>query len=215
MTGIPPHMKPGPLWIYGASSHGLVIAEAAAAADWNVQGFLDDHTPAGGMHASWPVKHPSHIAPQAGVKLIIAIGDNAVRHDLFHRMQAAGWAMASILHPRAWVSPSAAISQGVYVGPMAAINAQARLDDGVIVNTSSVVEHHCHLKAFCHACPRSAMAGHVTIGRRTLLGTGAAVRPRITIGDNCIIGAGAAVVADLPDDTTAMGVPAKAVQRVR
>jgi maltose O-acetyltransferase len=32
-----------------------------------------------------------------------------------------------------------------------------------------------------------------------------------TIGDRCIIGAGAAVISDIPDDVTAVGVPARPV----
>lgn len=202
------------LWIYGASSHGLVIAESAIAAGWQVMGFLDDHASPGSTHMALRVEKPGSIKPSADSQLIIAIGDNATRQQIQSQMITAGWAMANIIHPQAWVSPSATLGQGIYVGPMAVINSQANVEDGVIVNSASVVEHHAQLEAFCHICPRAAMAGHVRIGSLTLLGTGAAVRPRISIGRRCIIGAGAAVVCDIPDDITATGVPARVVQRV-
>ena len=53
------------------------------------------------------------------------------------------------------------------------------------------------------------IAGTVTIGADTLVGTGACVIPGIKIGSRCVIGAGAVVVRDVPDDTQVMGIPAR------
>jgi len=41
------------------------------------------------------------------------------------------------------------------------------------------------------------------------IGIGASVRQLVRIGARAMVGAGAAVVSDLPDDVTAMGVPAR------
>lgn len=208
-----------PLYIFGASSQGLVVAEAATASGlFEVAGFIDDKVDdkvnkaagaAARRHGHWPVFGRKQVAPSSISRLIIGVGDNAARARLSQEMIAAGWIMASVIHPSVWVSPSSKIGDGVYVGPQAAINAQAQVEEGVIINTGVIVEHHCVVKRFAHLCPRTALAGNVTIGQMTTLGTGVSVCPRINIGRDCVIGAGAAVANDIADGRLAMGVPAR------
>jgi serine O-acetyltransferase len=52
---------------------------------------------------------------------------------------------------------------------------------------------------------------HPTIRNNVVVGAGAKVLGAITIGDNVRIGAGSVVVRDVPDNTTVVGVPARAV----
>ena len=54
---------------------------------------------------------------------------------------------------------------------------------------------------------------HPTIGNNVLIGAGAKVLGPITIGDNVRIAAGAVVLSDIPDNSTAVGVPARVVRR--
>src|SRR5690606_35896216 len=51
----------------------------------------------------------------------------------------------------------------------------------------------------------------VVIGRDVWLGARVVVTAGVTIGDGCIVGAGAVVTRDLPPNTIAVGVPARAV----
>jgi serine O-acetyltransferase len=55
--------------------------------------------------------------------------------------------------------------------------------------------------------------GAPTIGRFAFIGTGAKVLGPIHIGDNARIGANAVVLCDMPDNCTAVGVPARIIQR--
>lgn len=52
------------------------------------------------------------------------------------------------------------------------------------------------------------------IGNNVYIGSGAKVLGNIKIGNNCHIGANAVVVKDLPDNCTAVGVPARIVRRL-
>ena len=54
---------------------------------------------------------------------------------------------------------------------------------------------------------------HPTIGNNVLIGTGASILGNIKIGNNCKIGAGAVVLKDIPDNVTAVGVPAKQIKK--
>lgn len=51
------------------------------------------------------------------------------------------------------------------------------------------------------------------IGDNTWLCTNSVVIGGISIGNNCVIGAGAVVVSDIPDDSIAVGVPARIISK--
>jgi acetyltransferase-like isoleucine patch superfamily enzyme len=94
---------------------------------------------------------------------------------------------------------------------------------GVVVNPATVVGAHCILNTACsvdhdgrlgeavHVSPGARLAGNVTVGDESWIGIGSCVIEGRTIGDRCIVGAGAAVISDIPDDVTAVGVPARPV----
>jgi len=50
------------------------------------------------------------------------------------------------------------------------------------------------------------------VGEGTFIGLGSSVIPGIRIGRWSVIGAGAAVTEDLPDNCTAVGVPARVIK---
>lgn len=54
---------------------------------------------------------------------------------------------------------------------------------------------------------------HPTIGNNVMIGAGAKVLGPVTIGDNTKIAAGAVVIDRIPENSTAVGVPARVVRR--
>jgi acetyltransferase-like isoleucine patch superfamily enzyme len=85
----------------------------------------------------------------------------------------------------------------------------AKIGNGVICNTSSVVEHECFLGNFSHLAPGAILCGNVQVGENSFIGAGSVVRPGIRIGRNVIIGAGSVVVKDIPDFGKVAGNPAR------
>jgi len=56
---------------------------------------------------------------------------------------------------------------------------------------------------------------HPTIGSHTVIGSGAKILGDITIGENCRIGSNSVVVKSIPDDSTAVGLPARIIDKGR
>lgn len=54
----------------------------------------------------------------------------------------------------------------------------------------------------------------IKVGNNVYIGTGAYVMQGVTIGNNCIIGACAVVTHDIPDNSVAVGVPAKVIKTI-
>lgn len=144
---------------------------------------------------------------------IVATGSNDLRERKTALLDAMGIPLATIVHPTAIVSPSAAVSGGCTVLAQAVIHTNARVGLGCIVNTHAVVEHDCVVGDYVNICPRVAIAGHVSVGRRAYLGIGSTVIDQISIGEDAYVGAGAVVIRDVPDHATVVGVPAKRIMK--
>ncbi|WP_410506425.1 serine O-acetyltransferase EpsC [Haloimpatiens sp. FM7315] len=54
---------------------------------------------------------------------------------------------------------------------------------------------------------------HPTVGNNVIIGSGAKVLGPINVGDNVKIGANAVVLRDIPNDTTAVGIPARIIYK--
>ena len=52
----------------------------------------------------------------------------------------------------------------------------------------------------------------IVIGNDVYIGNNAILMPGVTIGNNVVIGAGAVVTKDIPDNSVAVGVPAKVIK---
>ncbi|MDO5832246.1 MAG: DapH/DapD/GlmU-related protein [Methanobrevibacter sp.] len=46
------------------------------------------------------------------------------------------------------------------------------------------------------------------------LGANVTILPGVTIGNNVVVGAGAVVTKDIPDNSLALGVPAKVIRKI-
>lgn len=199
------------LVVYGAGGHGLVVAEAAQAQGFRVTGFLDDTTPPGTAIGVWRVISKTE-AKNSGVAVIVAIGDNEARGRVHTSLSNQGWRLATVIHPTAWVSPSANVAVGVFVGAGAVVQAQADVGVGAIINSRAVIEHHCKVASFAHVAPGAALGGGAHVDAGALIGMQATVLPRVRIGERAIVGAGAVVTREVKGASTVIGVPARVQQ---
>ena len=184
------------IYIYGASGHGLVVADIARNNGYDEIVFLDDAS-------------ERKFSPEfEKADIIIAIGENKTRQKISQKVEAAGFEIVTLIHKSAVVSESAVIEKGVVIMPNAVVNAKACIKEGAIINSGAVIEHECIICKFAHISPNAALAGNVSVGEFTHIGIGSSVIQGIKIGNNCIIGAGSVVVRDIKDGTKAYGVPA-------
>lgn len=54
----------------------------------------------------------------------------------------------------------------------------------------------------------------ITVGNNVHIGIGATIMPGVHIGNNCVIGCGAIVTRDIPDNSIAVGIPAKVIESI-
>lgn len=205
------------LLIIGAGGHGIVVAEAAIAnGRWKRIAFLDDRYRE--LNGTLPFPVLGALAAAEGLKkeyadAAVAVGDSSLRLLLIEQLLAQGFSLPPIVHPTAWISPSAQLAPGCVVMAQAVLQANVRLGRGAIINTAATVDHDCRIGDGVHVCPGVNLAGEVEIGSSSWIGIGSCAIQQIKIGANVTIGAGAAVVTHIGDNSLAVGVPAKVVRK--
>lgn len=207
-----PARATGPLALIAGGRHALIVAEAAQLANIEIAGYLDDDSSAGIRVVGRPVPWLGELRDfnsMGDAAYIIALGKLHIRREVIDLLDKTDCAALTIVHPTAFVSPSAELGAGVYVGPQAVVNSRARIGDHAIINTSAIIEHDCVVGENTHVAPGAVMGGDVTIGHDTLIGVGARIIPHVMVGDNATIGAGSVVVRDVGDEVTVKGVPAR------
>ena len=104
---------------------------------------------------------------------------------------------------------------GIEIHPGAKIGKRVFIDHGmgVVVGETAIVGDDCIIYHGVTLGGTGIYKGkrHPTIGSNTVIGAGAKVLGNITIGNGCKIGANTVLLKDLPDNSTAVGIPAKIV----
>jgi serine O-acetyltransferase len=103
------------------------------------------------------------------------------------------------------------------IHPAATIGRRVFIDHaiGVVIGATAIVEDDVLIYQGVTLGGVSLNKGkrHPTIKSNVVIGSGAKVLGNITIGANSKIGANSVVVCDVPDNSTAVGVPAKIIKK--
>lgn len=197
------------LVILGAGGHAKVCYEIAIEMNqWKEIIVLDDNPENDFFEISGKLKDVDNY-PSAD--FFVAIGSNESRKKLVLEILNKKYSVVNLIHPSSIISSSINIGKGIVIMAGVVINADTKIHDGVILNTSSTVDHDCIIESFVHISPGVHIAGTVHIGNSTWIGIGSSVINDITIETNCIVGAGSIVVKNLKQSGKYFGVPAKLI----
>ena len=208
----------GRLLVLGAIGNCIDIAEAVrcgGAPGLEVAGFLDDDDAlAGAVVAGLPVLGGLHLARslEGAASFVCGIGSPrsyCTRAELIARLDLPDERFARVVHPGAWLSPSARLGAGSVLLGQVNVAAGAALDRHVMVLPGSVIGHDTRIGDGSILAGCCCVSGGVEIGRGCYVGAGAIVRDGVRVGDGALVGMGAVVVRDVPAGAVVLGNPAR------
>ena len=116
-----------------------------------------------------------------------------------------------------WVSQCGRFFTGIEIHPGATIGHGLFIDHGmgVVIGETTEIGDNCTLYQGVTLGGTGKDVGkrHPTLGNNVMVGAGAKVLGPIKLGDNSKIAANAVVLHEVPEDSTAVGIPAKVVRR--
>ncbi len=184
-------------------------------ADWRVKGVLDDtpekqgqsycNVPVIGTIMDWEKFQDCYF--------VVAIGSPRGRRSVVERMLSQGDVnFATLVHRSVRKSEFVTIGGGSIVTAGCILTTQITFGMHTICNLASTIGHDVVTGDYCTLAPHVAVSGNVTIGDGVEVGTGAIIIEKLKLGKGCFVGAGAVVSKDLPEDTLAVGCPARSIK---
>lgn len=206
------------LVVYGAGGLAREIAWLAESCpDVGVVVALIDDDPA--QHGTVVNNLPVHGLAEARrrfplARMVIGIGSSQARESVAQRAAAAGFAFATLIHPRVERSRRIEIGEGVVICAGNILTTNIVLGRHVQINLACTVGHDVVLGDFVTLAPGVNLSGRVRIGARAYIGTNASIingesDAPLIIGEDAVIGASACVTRNVAAGTTVVGVPAK------
>ncbi len=115
------------------------------------------------------------------------------------------------------VSQLAKFLTGIEIHPGATIGKGLFIDhgSGVVIGETAIIGNNCTIYQGVTLGGTGKETGkrHPTLGDNVMVGAGAKLLGNFTVGSNTKIAAGAVVLKDVPENSTAVGIPAHVVRR--
>lgn len=202
------------IYLIGAGGHAKQVIDIFLSNNYFIFGAFDDKKPQGLFY-----RNVSIIGTITDIKTYInndalffcTIGDNIARKKICMSLASAGCKFINCISPLAYISPTATIGIGNYIGVYANISSDSVVGDYNIINDGATLMHDNMVCDYNHFAPNSSLGGRVKIGNMNLIGTNATINPDINISDDIIIGSGSVVIKSITERGTYVGVPCQKI----
>lgn len=145
--------------------------------------------------------------------VVIAVGDPQTKQGLYEKIKNSNVDFPNIIHPNVLLSDDfVEIGMGNIICASCIITCNINIKDFVILNLMCTIGHDTIISSFSSFMPSVNISGDVLIHEKVYVGTGAKIINQLEIGANTIVGAGAVVSKSLPENCTAVGIPAKPIK---
>lgn len=197
------------LIIIGAGSLGIMTLDAALEMNcYEKIYFIDDSKKDELIHGYKVIGGMEMLtALDINTDCIIAIANNKIRKNIAEKHTLN---YINIIHPMVSKSRFSKLGVGNIILSNTSIDPETVIENHVIINKNNSLGHNVTMKSYTQASPGCNLGGEINEG--TFIGLGGIVLPEIIVGSWSTIGAGTVVTKDIPNNVTAVGVPAKIIK---
>ncbi len=207
--------------IIGAGSFGREVAQMICdinmdKKEWNLLGFIDETADKIGTvidnnlvlgSFNWFEENSNN-----NLYTVCAIGNPKDKYMLIKKANAYNVNYTNLIHPYAKICNFVDMGIGNIICYNSFISVNTKLGNHISINPDCGIGHDVVIQDYSVLYWDITLSGNVNIGKGCEIGSKAVVIPWKTVGNWSIIGAGAVVVKDIPDNCTAVGVPAKPIK---
>ena len=204
--------------IYGAGGFGrevnLIVQQLIKKGyPYHFLGFFDDSNKSSEIGASYLGNIDKINEWKKPISIALGVGDGKIRKKLLEKINNPLVEFPSLVSPFAIFNDDITMGEGSIICAGANFTTNVSIGDFVVVNLNVTIGHDCRLKNFCSVMPGANLAGDVLLEEGSLVGSGASILNGIEVATNATLGAGGVLTKNLGTNKTAMGVPAKIIEK--
>jgi sugar O-acyltransferase (sialic acid O-acetyltransferase NeuD family) len=199
------------LLIFPFNGNGLEALDALGDT-YELAGFVDDTPGKQGVKDTYSVFSREAFTRFPHAKVLAVPGSPAsfrMRAEIIAGLNIPEHRFATIIHPRATVSPNARIGYNSLIMAGVVITSNAEAGNHICVLPNSVIHHDVRIGDYTLIGSNVTIAGHTTIGNECYIGSGSSIINGINIGNRTLIGMAANVIRSAGDNRKLAGNPAR------
>ena len=180
------------LLLVGAGGFGQVVSELAR--QTFDCAFVDDSAEIAAIICDIPViGRTADLQTLWGAyqKLVVVIGNNAVRDRIYDMAKRIGYGFPNLISPSAYISPYAKLGWGCVILNNAVVQKGSAVGNGVLINPGVEIHHDCSVGDCTLVYTNSVVRTGAKVGRYVRIGS------NVTICNNAVVPDG----TDIPDCT--------------
>lgn len=207
-----------PVIIFGAGSLGKAALEIFRSNGVVVYCFLDDNKALHGTEIDQVTVmgglDDDNLLNIIGKKCeaFVALDETKYRKGVVKVLKEKRKVMpVNAVHESAIIPKTTHIGHGNFINARVVLGTSVKISNHCILHTGSVLDHEVVLGDFVQVGSGSVLNSGTTVKDNAFIGSGVTIVSGITIGKNARVGAGSVVIADVKDNETVFGNPAKPV----
>lgn len=143
---------------------------------------------------------------------VVGIGNAAVRRKILEEIDESEAKLTSIIHPTAYISPTASLGAGSIICPFVFVGAFAKIGRNCAINVNAIVGHDVRLGDCSVLSPGADVNGHGETGEAAFLGAGSVISPKAALGSYGKLSAGSVLTRRTGEGMLMHGNPANGRQ---
>ncbi len=200
---------------FGREIKVLIDAINSINQEYEIIGFFDDNIEQGKTINGIQNLGPIDILNNINYELCVAVGIGVplIKQKIISEINNDYIKFPNLIHPNVIISKDEVrLGKGNVICAGNIITCNIVIEDFVTLNLCCTIGHDSIIESFSSFMPSVNISGEVKIKEAVYVGTGAKIINNLEIGKNTIIGAGAVVSKTLPENCTAVGIPAKPIK---
>ncbi len=183
--------------IYGSSDFALVLKDFLEFHNMPFCGFIDDFRKDKNILGTFSDVMKQYDSSQYVVVLGVGYKNLPVRHEVFKRIKASGFSVATLIHKNAFVRRPANIHEGAIIMANAVVDGNAIIGEAAVLWPGAVVNHDSVVSENTFLSPSSTICGFVMVGANCFIGAGAVIVDNVSVPDGTFIKANSLYEGDL------------------
>lgn len=176
---------------------------------WNFLGYIDNNV--GSDNVIGNDEYLCNYSKELYV--VVAIADTDLRYGLatLYR-ENKKLKFPNLIDPSVIMSTDILTGEGNIICAGSVLTVGIEIGDFCIINLDCTIGHGAIIEDFVTVNPSVNISGNARLYKGVNMGTGSQILQGRSVGRNTVIGAGSVVLKDIPNDCTAVGVPAKIIK---